>query len=493
MKRKRLLSSLLALGLLTFVGCSQEETSSTTENSASTSTQGQEIIELSLWHYYNGNTNDMLTGMIQEFNASYGAEHQIQVQAQSYSSVSELAAALVSAANKEVGVSDLPDIFSAYSDTALLLNQLGVVAHMDPYFTEEELALFQQDFLEEGRFGEDGTLKFIPVAKSTEILFLNETDFQVFADATGATLSQMDTWEGLAALAESYYHWTDAQTDTANDGKAFFGVDSEANFMLVAARQLGEELYDIQGTNASFGLSETAGKTIWNNLIVPYIKGYYTAFGNYRSDDVKSGDLLAYAGSTSSVYYFPSTVELGRAESYDIDGIARLYPYFEGGEKVAVQQGAGMLVSKSDEATERAAAEFLKWFTSPEYNLEFAVSTGYIPVQNVALSYDGVMEVMEEMYDDILPMLRSTTKVIYQEALPEYEFYINEPFVGSYDTRNLVGNSVLQCINDAQESLSAQLAEGKDREEIIEDLVGEESFQNWYQSLKNSMNDVLQS
>lgn len=491
MKRKRIMSTLLALGLVTMVGCSQEEASSTSTNSAVTSTQGQEAVELTLWHYYNGNTNDMLNSIIQEFNTSYGTEHHIQVRAQSYSSVSELASALVSAANKEVGMSDLPDIFSAYSDTALLLNELGVVAHMDAYFTEEELALYQQDFLQEGRFGEDGTLKFIPVAKSTEIVFINETDFQVFAEDTGASLSQMDTWEGLADLAETYYHWTDAQTETPDDGKAFFGVDSEANFMLVAARQLGEELYAIEGESVSFGLSETSAKTIWDNLMVPYMKGYYTAFGNYRSDDVKSGDLIAYAGSTSSVYYFPSVVEMGRAESYEIQGVARTYPYFTGGEKIAIQQGAGMLVSKSDTEREDAATQFLKWFTSPEYNLDFAVATGYIPVQNVALSFDGVMDVMEEMYDEVHPMLVSTAKVVYQEALPQFEFYINAPFEGSYDTRNIVGDSVLDCISHGQETLASQLAEGRNREEILAELVSEEHFQNWYNTLKESVNHVL--
>ena len=51
---------------------------------------------------------------------------------------------------------------------------------------------------------------------------------------------------------------------------------------------------------------------------------------------------------------------------------------------MAVQQGAGMVVTKSDEAREKAAVTFLKWFTAPEQNVRFAMSSGYLPV-----TYEG--------------------------------------------------------------------------------------------------------
>ena len=68
--------------------------------------------------------------------------------------------------------------------------------------------------------------KIFPVAKSTELLFLNDTDWKLFAAATGAQYSDLETVEGLVKTAEAYYNWTDAQTDTPNDGKALFGRDA---------------------------------------------------------------------------------------------------------------------------------------------------------------------------------------------------------------------------------------------------------------------------
>lgn len=487
------LTTTLALSMV-LASCSSETTgtsdSGSTATSGGSSSSSSEKITLQLWHYYNANTKDNFDFLIQEFNDTVGAEHSVEVEAYSYSSVSDLAAALVSAAKKEVGMMDLPHIFAAYTDTALLLDNLGEVASVEDYFTAEELALFQQDFLNEGRFDQDGNLKMIPVAKSTELMFLNETDFADFAEDTGVALEEMGTWEGLADVAESYYHWTDALTPEENDGLALFGLDSEANFMLVAAKQLGEEVYLYEGDTVSFGLSETAAQRIWDCLFVPYIHGYYAGYGDYRSDDVKSGDLLLYVGSTSSVYYFPTQVQLGRDNGYDITGVAMPYPTFEGEEPVVVQQGAGMVMSKSTAEEEEAAALFLKWFTDVENNLEFAVSTGYIPVENEAMSLSGVMGVLEES-GDISKVVESCIEVTYEVMMPNYEFYSSRPFDGSYNTRNALGDSVIAAIDRGLEERDTLMAEGMSREEAVEIATGEAAFEAWYQGLSEEITGIL--
>jgi multiple sugar transport system substrate-binding protein len=81
--------------------------------------------------------------------------------------------------------------------------------------------------------------------------------------------------------------------------------------------------------------------------------------------------------------YFPDEVEMD-GNRYDIDYVVMPAPIFEGGENVAVQQGAGMVVSKSDEQHEYAAVEFLKWFTQAENNLAFCGDSGYLPVRKDA-------------------------------------------------------------------------------------------------------------
>lgn len=70
-------------------------------------------------------------------------------------------------------------------------------------------------------------------------------------------------------------------------------------------------------------------------------------------------------------------------------------PEFEGGEHYAVQQGAGMVVTKTEDETEEqieASVEFLKWFTQDERNIQFSLDSGYMPVTKAANN----LEVIEE-------------------------------------------------------------------------------------------------
>jgi multiple sugar transport system substrate-binding protein len=101
------------------------------------------------------------------------------------------------------------------------------------------------------------------------------------------------------------------------------------------------------------------------------------------------------------------------------------YPTFEGGKKIAVQRGSGMLVTKSNEAKEYAASIFLKWFTNPGNNLRFVASTGYLPVTEEA--YGKIMSDEIEKSQDVNIRKLLTTAV---EMQGQYDYYIPPLFDG---------------------------------------------------------------
>ena len=104
--------------------------------------------------------------------------------------------------------------------------------------SEDELSAYVPSFVEEGRI--DGTLYVFPIAKSTEVLFVNQTLFDRFAADTGVSMDSLSTFEGLLNTAKVYYEWTDALTlDTEDDGKSFYMSDSFFNLMQVGMEQLG--------------------------------------------------------------------------------------------------------------------------------------------------------------------------------------------------------------------------------------------------------------
>ena len=171
-------------------------------------------VNITVWTYYNGDQLESFNKLVETFNNTVGKERNIVVEASSQGSVNDLEENVLAAAEGKVGAPALPNIFSAYADTSYTVDQLGLLADLSPYFTEEEKSAYIDNYLAEGDFDDDGSIKIFPVAKSTELLFLNDTDWQTFANATGVSYEDLATVEGLVAASEKYYNWTDAQTDT---------------------------------------------------------------------------------------------------------------------------------------------------------------------------------------------------------------------------------------------------------------------------------------
>ena len=307
------------------------------------------VTHITVWTYYNGDQLESFNKLVDQFNETTGREKGIRVESASQGSVSDLETNVMDAAQGKVGAAAMPNIFSAYADTAYVLDQMGMLVDLSQYLTEDERAQYVQGYLDEGDFDGDGSMKIFPVAKSTELMFLNETDWAKFAQATGAAYDDLSTVEGLVATAGAYYDWTDAQTPEPDDGKALFGRDAMANYMLVGARQLGDTLFEVQDGKMTLNFDKDVARKLWDNYYVPYLKGYYAAYGNFRSDDVRSGEIIACVGSTSSATYFPAVISRDDGSTSPIEGAVYPLPNFEGTSPVAVQQGAGMVVARSTE------------------------------------------------------------------------------------------------------------------------------------------------
>ena len=345
---------------------------------------------ITIWTYYNGDQLECFNQLVEQFNSTVGKEKNIRVESSSQGSVNDLETSVLAAAEGKVGAEKLPNIVSSYADTAFTLDQMGLAVDLSPYLTEKEKSAYIAGFLEEGDLMNNGELKVFPIAKSTELLYLNVTDFVPFAEATGVTYADLSTVEGLNEAAHKYYDWTDAQTAAPNDGKALYGRDALTNYLLCGAQELGTTIFDAENGVMTLRFDKPTLRKLWDNYYVPYIKGWCSASGKFRSDDIKIGSLLAYVGSSSSASFFPTQVLTSDTESHGIEMAALPCPSFAGCEPVAVQQGAGMVVIPGTEDEISACVAFLKWFTQPENNLQFSVQSGYMPVTYAANSISAL-------------------------------------------------------------------------------------------------------
>lgn len=447
-------------------------------------------VSLTVWHYYNGSQQAAFDALVDEFNESVGKEKGIFVQGYSQGSVADLEAAVRDSINGKVGADEMPDIFSSYADTAYEVEQLGALANLSDYLDAEELEKYVDSYIEEGCIASDGTLRIFPTAKSTEIMMINKTDWDVFSQASGASLEDLKTLEGVADTAEAYYEWTDAQTpDVAYDGRAFYGRDAMANYFIIGMQQLGTEIFQVENGQLTLHTPKEELRRLWENYYVPMVKGYFGAYGTFRSDDVKTGDLLAYTGSTTSAMYFPDQVELND-DNYAIEYIVMEAPVLEGGEHVAVQQGAGMVVSKSDIEHEYAAVEFLKWFTQTENNLQFGSVSGYLPVLKEANSIEQLDQVIEQKDLSVAPKTYDCLTTVFKE-MDYMELYTNKSFENGSAARKVLEYHLADQAAADRKEVEALLAQGKSLDEASHNFVTEEAFENWYQSFCDALDKAV--
>lgn len=447
-------------------------------------------VTLTVWHYYNGSQQSAFDALLDEFNDTVGREKGIYVESFSQGSVSDLETAVRASINGDVGADSMPDIFSSYADTAYEIEQLGALANLSEYFTEEELEPYVDSYIEEGRIASDGTLRIFPVAKSTEIMMLNKTDWETFANDTGASLDDLATIEGVVATAKAYYEWTDAQTPSvAGDGRAFYGRDALANYFIIGMQQLGVEIFQVENGEMTLNVPKEELRRLWENYYVPMVKGYFGAYGSFRSDDVKTGDLLAYTGSTTSAMYFPGQVEQDD-DTYGIEYLILEAPVFEGGQRCAVQQGAGMVVSKSDEKHEYAAVEFLKWFTQAENNLQFGCVSGYLPVLKEANSVEKLDQTIAQKQLEVSPKTYDCLVSVFGE-MEQTSLYTNKSFSNGSAARKVLEYHLSDQAAQDREIVAKAVKEGLDLEEASGPFVSEEAFENWYASFCGALNSAV--
>lgn len=446
-------------------------------------------VSLTVWHYYNGSQQVAFDALVEEFNDTVGREKGIFVQGYSQGSVSDLETAVRDSIEGKVGAEAMPDIFSSYADTAYEVEQAGALANLSDYLDKEELEQYVDSYIEEGRIGGDGSLRIFPTAKSTEIMMINKTDWEPFAAETGVSLDDLKTIEGVVSVAQAYYEWTDNQTpDIPGDGKAFYGRDAVANYFIIGMQQLGAEIFHVENGQLTLNVPREELRRLWDNYYVPMVKGYFGAYGSFRSDDVKTGDLLAYTGSTSSAMYFPNQVELDD-RSYDIEYIVTMAPMFEGGHPYAVQQGAGMVVSKSDEKHEFAAVEFLKWFTEADNNLQFGCVSGYLPVLKEANTKDRLDQVIADSQLNVAPKTYDCLTTIFEE-MDNLTLYTNKSFANGSAARKVLEYNLADKAAKDRAQVAAALKEGKTLEEAANAYVTDEAFDMWYDSFCDALNQA---
>ncbi len=438
---KKIFSVILTFAISTvcFSGCS-DKTKPDTDNP----------VTLTMWHVYGSQTKSPLNDAIDEFNDTVGRENGVAVNVVSVTSSSAIDKALSASANGEPGAEDLPDLFTAYPRVAEIVGEDKLLC-WDDYFSADELSPFKNEFISEGYFGDK--LLMLPVAKSSEALFLNKTLFDRFCSETGVSTDTLKTFNGFFETANIYYDWSDSQN--------FTQINDFYNYAYIGMKAYGGEFIKDNKLN----LNDKTFEQVWYPLSKAAIYGGICLDDGYAASRWKTVEIISNIGSTADILYQPEMVFYPDNTTENITSVSLPYPVFTTDKPAAVHRGGGLFAVKSkDERKNYGAYIFAKWLTEKENNLSFVTSTGYLPVTDEAFAElfadTGIAET--ESYKNLYDMMNG--------MINSYDLYALPLYSNASDIQSRFEQNVKLVLKSAHNQYVERTANGEDKEAVLNEL-----------------------
>lgn len=366
------------------------ESTSASEVTTATSDAGIQPCTIEFWHGMNNKQQDALIALTDKFNAEN--EYGITVNLTNQGGYSDLSTKLTANAVADT----LPDLSQAYNNW--LSSYVDKIVPLDDFIAND---FDNYEDIIEGYRDENSQFGFIsgvPFNKSTYVLFYNKTMF----DELGLTAPT--TWDELLTVAE---------TIKANKGIETIGWDDLAGMFQAMLAQNGCDYID--ETGALFD-NEKGLETV-TYIMNLYNNGYARLVGEdgYFSNVISNQLIASYVGSSTGASYIT-------AENWEL-GVA---PLISNVDKAANAAGTNIVMFTQDENKQKAAWEYLKFITSEEATVEWAMATGYLPIRTSAYESDTYQTFM-------------STDITAPAAYSQSSYFISQPsFAGSYDVMTAV-------------------------------------------------------
>ena len=436
---KKKISTLLILLMTCLTACSKPEKPS-----------AENPVVLTMWHVYGSQTESPFNCIIDDFNNTFGKEHGITIQVVSVTSSSAIDRALSASANGEPGAEELPDLFTAYPRVVEIVGKDNLLP-WDQYFSGEELDEFNRTFLSEGYF--DQSLLMLPVAKSTEAFYLNQTLFDHFCKDVDISISDFQTMDGVLHAANRYYDWS--------EGENFMQFNDFYHYVFTGMKAAGNELI----LDGKLQLNDDF-ESVWTPLAKAAIYGGICLDDGYAASRWKTVEVISNVGSTADVLYQPHEVVYADNTTEEITAIALPYPTFHDSTGSVVYRGGGLFAVKSKvERENQAAYLFAKWLTEEEQNLNFVTKAGYLPVTEKALDtlFKNPAVVENENYHSLYKAINTMIQDYDMYSLPLYE--------GASETQLNFEKNMKAVLKSAHNQYRKRVEDGENPETVMNELI----------------------
>lgn len=440
-----------------------------------------------IFTYYTGNTLLEFKSSVKEFNDTVGKEKGIIVDVENGNGVVDSKKKLDDLAVKSVNdPSIFPDGFIEYkSDIATLLKYRQLIDYRD-YFTDADLAKYEKNLIEDGYYGRENKLYAFPIGVSTDISYVNKTHWDKYKKILGFDEKDLASYEGILSAAQKYYEYTDAQTKEKYDGKALYGVDDMYQQAIKILEVMNGNITRYKNNQKIMNISKESAKKVWDVIYVPMLKGYYSKANRYIYEDFKLNDVIVTTASSSSPSYF-SNIVFENDEAINIDVITMPSPQLKYGDKITIKQGGDMFLTKSTPIKQQATVEFIKWLTTKEHSIDFALKSTYLPV----VKDYKMEEILQKMKETNYNKLKASSLWTAKNQISSIK-----PYKSSDDSKFAI---ILREMSDVfgkeartkRMEILGRAKAGENYETLIEYYTNEDAFKRWYTNLLTRLNEKL--
>lgn len=288
---------------------------------------------------------------------------------------------------------------------------------------------FVEPYFEEGRTFGDGLLYSLPYAKSTEVLYYNETFF------TQHNLNVPTTWDEM---------WEVCRQIKEIDPYCYpLGYDSDSNWFITMAEQLGTGYTSAEEGNHY--IFNNDGNKAWLRDLKGYFdEGLFTTKGllsTYTSSlftaAANPGEVCCYmciGSSAGASYQSPSKDSEG---NYPFNVEIAPIPQHDLNNPKAIQQGPSVCIF-NDKDPQKVCASwlFVKYLsTNQELQADMSKINGYTPILKSVSEIPVYKKWIEEGKD----IQAKATKVCIEQRDSNF---VSPSFVGSSAARDQVGDAL---------------------------------------------------
>lgn len=417
---KRIISAFVLMTVLVIGACSRSGSSGK--------------VKVSFWHGTSGPIGDVLMDMISDFEKAHPDIDIVAIPVSSYAALSQKLMASIQA-NKQPDIAQVYESWTAkYIDAEVLVSMDEMIAQ-DPTFGLEDLADFYPVFIRSNTF--DGTLWSMPFNKSVRAYFYNKDAFY----RAGLDPNYFPkTWEEFRRYCRILTEEVPAGRKPGRFGTNF--AVNEWQFINLL-HQAGGTLIDENGNpalNSSYGLEAL-------NFITDLIhkdQTVYTVSGYEGQNDFLAGKVSMYEGSSVSITHM-------RQEPINFNmGYAPL-PTFRTNQSAV--SGTNIVIFKSgDSRREKAAWEFIKWFTAPEQTAQWATRTFYMPVRRSAMASNTIQAFLTQ-YPQFRGIFEQLETAVYEpqmaawfKARPKLKEYLEKAISLKSDNQTALNDAAAKFL-----------------------------------------------